>query len=977
MKRPQHLLIFLFLVPFVLSSCKPHSQIREYMETIQTYPFTDTSYFPIIYKNSHIYPYSRIDGFSLTGQPREWKMVKLENDYTEVYILPELGGKVWGAIDKKTGKEFIYKNDVVKPRDIGLRGPYTSGGIEWNSSIIGHHPGVATPVNYTLFTDDKGTAHCVIGGMDLPSHMQWRIDISLPANTSYFEARTWWYNATPYFQSYYHWSNAALKSAEDLHFYFPGNLWLGHDGISHPWPVDEEGTDRSWYRNNTTFGHCSYHVYGSVDNYFVSYYHDEEFGAGHWSPSYGTLGKKIWLWSLARNGAVWENLLTDTHGQYVEVQAGRMLNQNGFNSSQTPFKQSSFIPYNADSWVERWFPVRETEGVTRVAESGTIHVRYTPEGMRLLFSPVIEVSEIMLVSANGNEISNDPVAMKPSEVLKRTFEDINEDDKLEIFLGGELLYSSEENYIIDRPHKAPTDALDDLYILAQQLENHRSYGKALDTYLELLEKEPLHLDATERVAELYLRRGDLDQANHYAGKVLEINAYLPGANFIYGCIRKAEGNFTDARDGFRWAMRSLEYRSASLQLLSEINLMEGKPELAFDQAEQSLSYNKFNLNSYKIQAISQRIMGNPGGAEEILADILEIDPLDHFALFEKYLLKPASNRLNDFNSSFKSETVKEEYLETGLFYAGLGMHNEAVKVFEQAPDDPVIHYWLAWLNKDVKEKSHDYLEKALETSPEFVFPYRTETLTVLEWASEQHPSWITDYYSALILWHVKRVDEALSLLMKWGDTPDFAPFYHSRAHLQGILSEPALKDMQRALAIDPGQWRIYRELADLHISHDNYQAALALAETGHEWFPENYILDLVYGKCLTLTGNYQKSLDVLGNTEILPYEGEHAGQSIYEHNHLMLACENFKSDNNDVALSHIDQSEAYPENLGSGMPSFPDYRHQNMLRIKIYDRTGETGKSQEAQDAIDAYTRKFGKKKGANLYEQQFIAQFP
>ena len=41
-------------------------------------------------------------------------MVKLENDYVEVYVLPELGGKLWGAIDKKTGKEFIYKNDVVK-----------------------------------------------------------------------------------------------------------------------------------------------------------------------------------------------------------------------------------------------------------------------------------------------------------------------------------------------------------------------------------------------------------------------------------------------------------------------------------------------------------------------------------------------------------------------------------------------------------------------------------------------------------------------------------------------------------------------------------------------------------------------------------------------------------------------------------------------------------------------------------------------
>ena len=102
-------------------------------------------------------------------------------------------------------------------------------------------------------------------------------------------------------------------------------------------------------------------------------------GCGHWP------GTEV----------IWENLLTDTHGQYVEVQAGRMFNQNSFNSARTPFKQSSFIPYNSDSWVERWFPIRETDGATRVAESGTIHITYSPEGMELLFSPIIEVSEAL------------------------------------------------------------------------------------------------------------------------------------------------------------------------------------------------------------------------------------------------------------------------------------------------------------------------------------------------------------------------------------------------------------------------------------------------------------------------------------------------------------------------------------------------------------------------------------------------------
>ena len=112
MKRFTLHLTFLFALSFFLGSCNPKSQISEYSETIFTYPFSDTSSLPIIAKRSDIYPYTRIDGFSHTGKDQEWKMVKLENDYVEVYILPEIGGKVWGAVDKATGKEFIYMNDV-------------------------------------------------------------------------------------------------------------------------------------------------------------------------------------------------------------------------------------------------------------------------------------------------------------------------------------------------------------------------------------------------------------------------------------------------------------------------------------------------------------------------------------------------------------------------------------------------------------------------------------------------------------------------------------------------------------------------------------------------------------------------------------------------------------------------------------------------------------------------------------------------
>jgi hypothetical protein len=35
----------------------------------------------------------------------------------------------------------------------------------------------------------------------------------------------------------------------------------------------------------------------------------------------------------------------------------------------------------------------------------------------------------------------------------------------------------------------------------------------------------------------------------------------------------------------------------------------------------------------------------------------------------------------------------------------------------------------------------------------------------------------------------------------------------------------------------------------------------------------------------------------------------------------------------------------------------------------VYDRTGETLKSREASDAIQAYDLKFGKQKGGNIFD--------
>ena len=121
-----------------------------------------------------------------------------------------------------------------------------------------------------------------------------------------------WYNTTPSVQPYYNWMTGAAFAKEDLELIFPGNKYLKHNGEVKDWPIDESKTNLSLYRNNDFGGHKSYHVVGSWKNFFGGYYHNDGYGFGHWANHDEMPGQKLWLWSQADLGEIWEDHLTDT-----------------------------------------------------------------------------------------------------------------------------------------------------------------------------------------------------------------------------------------------------------------------------------------------------------------------------------------------------------------------------------------------------------------------------------------------------------------------------------------------------------------------------------------------------------------------------------------------------------------------------------------------------------------------------------------
>ena len=326
----------------------------------KTYPFSDPD--PVPATRSVRYPYFFFDGTAKDGVPRRWKAVILENDRVRVTMLPEIGGKVWGAEDKITGRAFIYYNHVVKFRNIAQRGPWCSGGIEFNFGLIGHGPWTATPVSYCVRTNADGSVSYFASETELATLTTWQVEVNLAPGAEGFTTRTVWFNGSGFPMPYYHWMNAAYPTRGNPSFEFPGAAYIGHAGDSHAWPIDPDGHDLSKFTENAFGSHKSAHVLNGDNGVYGIWWPGTEgrpgFGSAHVSHVTQKYGRKVWLWAQSRSGAIWEDLLTDTDGQYTELQSGRAFNQPAGNCD-TPFKHPTFAPGLTDTFEEEWRVVRD------------------------------------------------------------------------------------------------------------------------------------------------------------------------------------------------------------------------------------------------------------------------------------------------------------------------------------------------------------------------------------------------------------------------------------------------------------------------------------------------------------------------------------------------------------------------------------------------------------------------------------------
>ena len=966
-----YIAIILFSL-FSINASAQLASISEKRQMIKTYPFFDPNPVPSVGVNDRIarfYPYFMFDGYTMQSEMKKWNIVTLENPFIKVLVLPEVGGKVLGAIEKSTGNEFIYLNHVLKFRSIGIRGPWTSGGIEHNFGLdLGHAPWTASPVDYIIKNYPDGSVSCIVGGLDLASRSRWSVDIHLPSDEAYFITKALWYNPNPHHDSYLSWENAAYKAADDLEFFFPGTHYIEHDGTAHPWPIDEKGRNLTLYKNNNFGSSKSYHVLGNYRNWFGAYWNNSDFGTGHWAPYDDAPGKKIWIWSLARDGAIWEDLLTDEDGQYIEAQSGVKFNQAAENSGfKSPFKQLFLRPYYAETKTEYWFPVKETKGIVDATPEGCLNVIVSSDSVKIFISPNVYINDSLIVKLDNKKVYSETLHLKPMQVYCKSLklQDV-ESKSLEVFIGKNMLeYSSiKEKYTIDRPvnsYQSKDDlSAERLYLIAEDTYAMRNKEEATDLYKKCLSKEPNHSRALTRLAEIYYRKGLYEIGLSYANKVLETNTYDGGANFIYGVIQKELGNVTKAEEAFSIAARFMEYRSASFAQLTGIQILKQDMFNAIKYAQKALDYNTNNLLAYEALITAYRKNNESEKAKIIIEKLLNTDPLNHYAHFEQYLLAPTADNLNNFKTTINNEFPHETYLELAIQYATLGLISESINVLEQAPSYPGIYYWLAYLKRDTSPlESDEYLNRALELSPAFVFPFRIESIPVLQWAQEKNNSWKTTYYLGLIYWNMLRIDESKELFDKCGDKPDYAPFYIARGILfksDSTKNTYTSHNFKRAIELDPQQWRTWFYLIKYYEANNKIEEQVNYAEKAYKLFINNPMIGMEYAKSLMNASKFQKSLDVLNKINILPQEGAREGHDIYEMVNLALATYNAEQKKYKAAIKYATDSKKWPEHLGAGMPYNPDTRLHDFILAYCEMRLGNQEQANKYYNNIINYS---------------------
>ena len=931
-------------------------------QTIPTYQPAPPNELPFFLENKpyqgatgRVYPIPYSDRLSNTPVDKDYDMVTLSNEYIQVELLPELGGKIHGAKLNSSGYEFIYKNTCIKPAMVGLAGPWVSGGVEFNWPQH-HRPTTFMPTEVTLQENPDGSKTCWMGEAEPFHRMRGMVGITLYPGSSLVEAKAVVYNRTDSPLPFMWWNNLAVRVHSDYKATFPPDVEWGNDHdrravISFPVmkgvfqtarPFDYgKGTDATWF-SNIKLPTSVMVMRGQSDMDFLGGY-DFRANAGTVTVADHrySVGKKMWTWGDGPFGKAWCANLTDNDDRYIELMTGV------FTDNQPDF--TYIMPGEMKTFTTVWYPIRdigEAKNATREA-AVSLELRDGTAYFGAIATSLRE-NACLSLTAKGETLLECRGDTDPDRALTGQFrlpEGILVTD-LQVTLSdanGKTLVSwqplpkgrkqkPEARAIPPRPRDVAS--VEELYLHGAHLEQYKHHTYApQDYYLEALRRDPEDLRCNHAMGRLSIEQGDFAAARAYLTKAVarlkwrNDNPADPEPVYQLGRLELLEGNFDAAYERFAECSWQFGWRSACLYEMACIDCRRGDRALAVCHLEESLVTNAHHF-------AARSLLGYLTGSRQQLETVLALAPQDTFARFALWLL--GGEEVPGFIRSRPQDVI-----DAALDFIRSGLLEEAAKILVSCTkEDQMIHYYAAWVTGTNAENC----------DLTWCFPNRLEDIAVLKHFRDQ---WQANYLLGCL--YCDRLNHKAAL-EAWETSarqnPGYAFTWRNLAQIKfDRLNAPeeARKCLEKAHALAPDNARIVYELLQLYKNlgvHPQDRLIFLEARTNLALQRDDCALDMVM--LYVQLGQYKQARQLLLSRRFNIYEGGE-GKLTRLHGWLYTLLGAREKDP-EKAAAWFREALVFPENYGEG-------RHYSAQEGNIHYYTGLLLEAQRDRDAAAEHYR--------------------
>ncbi len=895
-------------------------------------------------------------------QDRAYQAVHLENDYLDVWVLPEIGGRIYAARDKSTGYDFFYRQHVIKPALIGALGSWVSGGVEFNWPYH-HRASGFMPCDFTTEEAADGSVICWLSEHDPVDRMKSLVGVVLPPDAAYLETRVKLCNRTPTKKSFLWWENAAVPVNESYQIFFPRdvtyvNFHYLDSRISYPVAgagifngIDmSEPRDISWHKN--TRDATSYFACASKYDFFGGYDHGRDCGVVHIGNHHISPGKKMFTWAYNQLSRSWEKALTDSDGQYAELMAG------SYTDNQPNF--SWLEPYETKQFSQYWYPISRIgtpdyadldcalkldEGhlclqATRPLGRCTVEVRAGAEALLTREVELLPCAPVFLPWTRPAGLVS--VTLLRADGKRVAFYQEEEPDRLKMPPVKDPM-----------PLAAEMQSAGRLYLAGLHVEQYRDPAVMPDAYwLEALKRDPRHVPSLLGLARYSYTMARFEEARSYAERAIrELTCFNERtesgeAYYLYALILEELGETEPAYDYYYKAAWDGASVSKAMARLACLDLRRGDFDQAAAHARQALERDVRHPLAPAALLLACAGLGRAEEARQIAAAALAHDP---FNLLVRALSDlPREQFYGEMHSS-----PAQSVLDLVSDLDAMGQRDHILALLEgllrHRPEEgcAMILFTLAYYRGLTGRDCTELLRRAERAPLGQTYPFRSIEARALRAAMERGSARAPFLLGCLL--YDKRHYQQAAELFEEALRRDPGNYMACRSLAVACFSHlgrrrDALPLMHRAMSLHPGAQLLYETAVLMDKLGRPAAEKIALLEKDPQLLRRDDLLTEL-AKAYNQNGQPGRALEILAAHTFVPCEGgEHAIADQYMFAHYLRGMERLAAGEPEKAAACFTAALTLPENLGAGIWNrckYVPYRYRLAECLELLGRGAE------------------------------------